>query len=115
MSLYELTHRLKSSIDELHDRYLRESGPVDRSDHEFFEKVKEETTPYFSLVQEWFEVAEPFVKNREVSVHPNQIQSTNENIEMLILHSYYLDVEKNRYKDLYQSSHYVLDMVLDNL
>ncbi|SDI98869.1 DUF1798 family protein [Salimicrobium halophilum] len=115
MDLQQSTIQLKEAIDTLHDRYLAHSEPADRTDHEFFEKVKRETTPHFTLAQEWFEQAEVFVKSREVSVHPNQIQSTHENIEMLILHSYYLDVDKNRYKNLYNSSHYVLDMVLDNL
>ncbi|SDX72653.1 DUF1798 family protein [Salimicrobium album] len=115
MSLQKRTRTLKESLDELHERYTSHTGPVDRTDHEFFEKVKNETAPYFELVQDWYEEVEPFVKERDVTVHPNQIKSTHENIEMLILHSYYLDVDKNRYKDLHQSSHYVLDMVLDNL
>ncbi|WP_347860502.1 DUF1798 family protein [Salimicrobium sp. PL1-032A] len=115
LDLEQTTNQLKETIDSLHDRYLEQSEPVDRTDHAFFEKVKKETAPHFELTKKWFEEAEVFVKDREVSVHPNQVQSTYENIEMLILHSYYLDIDKNRYKDLYHSSHYVLDMVLDNL
>ncbi|MFG6148729.1 DUF1798 family protein [Halobacillus sp. B23F22_1] len=115
MTLRELTNKIKELIDQRHETFLRSEGPIDKKDHAFFNKVKEETKPMFELTQDWLKEAELFVKNRGVSVHPNQVKSTHENIEMLILHSYYLDVDKKRFKELHQSSHYVLDMVLTDL
>ncbi|MFC7320659.1 YppE family protein [Halobacillus campisalis] len=115
MSIKSLTMNLKELIDERLEKYLITEGPIDKKDHNFFEKVKTETAPMFSLANEWLGEAEQFVKNRGVSVHPNQVKSTHENIEMLVLHSYYLDVEKKRFKELHQSSHYVLDMILDDI
>ncbi|UOQ46460.1 YppE family protein [Halobacillus salinarum] len=113
--LEENTQQLKQLIDRLHEQFINTTGPIDKKDHEFFERVKSETKPYFEWNQTWREQAEEFVKARDVRVHPNQIKSTHENIEMLILHSYYLDVQRKRYKELFQSAHYVLDMILADL
>ncbi|MGP4067849.1 YppE family protein [Halobacillus sp. B29] len=115
MSLEEHTKDLKQLIDRLHTQFLETEGPVDKKNHAFFEKVKKETSPMFDLNSRWSEEAEEYVKNRGASVHPNQIKSTNENIEMIILHSYYVDVHRKRFKELYQSVHYVLDMILSDI
>ncbi|QAS50817.1 YppE family protein [Halobacillus litoralis] len=115
MSLKTNTEKIKQLIDRLHGRFLNTEGPVDKKSHEFFNKVKEDTAPMFELTQTWMEEAEEFVKSRKANVHPNQVKSTHENLEMIILHSYYLDIPMKRYKELYQSSHYVLDMILDDL
>ncbi|MGP4075287.1 YppE family protein [Halobacillus sp. K22] len=115
MGLEQHTKDLKQLIDQLHIQFLETEGPVDKKNHAFFKKVKEETSPMFELNSRWSEEAEEYVKNRRASVHPNQIKSTNENIEMIILHSYYVDVHRKRFKELYQSVHYVLDMILNDM
>ncbi|ELK45298.1 YppE family protein [Halobacillus sp. ACCC02827] len=115
MSIRTYTEEMKEMIDQLHQKFLNTEGPVDRRSHEFFQMVKKETAPLFDLTSNWMAAAEAFVKNRNSSVHPNQVKSTHENVEMIILHSYYLDVERKRYKELYQSSHYVLDMLLSDM
>ncbi|TGB04566.1 DUF1798 family protein [Halobacillus salinus] len=115
MELQRETEQLKQIIEERHKLFINSEGPVDKTDRELFERVKEETKPMFDLNNSWLENAEVFVKNRHTSVHPNQVKSTHENIEMIILHSYYLDVHRKRFKELYQSVHYVLDMILDDI
>ncbi|CDQ19537.1 protein of unknown function [Halobacillus karajensis] len=115
MGLKENTKELKRVIDRCHHCFLTTEGPVDKKSYEFFNKVKEETSPLFELNNTWLGEAEAFVKDRKTNVHPNQVKSTHENIEMLILHSYYLDVHRKRFKELYQSVHYVLDMILNDL
>ncbi|MCA0970385.1 YppE family protein [Halobacillus litoralis] len=115
MSLEQDTRDLKQLMDERHRMFVESEGPVDKSDRDFFERVKKETSSMFALNTQWFEKAGGFVKNRHTSVHPNQVQSTHENIEMIILHSYYLDVHLKRFKELYQSVHYVLDMMLNDI
>ncbi|WP_173916334.1 DUF1798 family protein [Halobacillus sp. Marseille-Q1614] len=115
MSVLELTNELKKLIDDRHEKFINTEGPIDKKDYEFFNRVKEETKPMFELAEDWLMAAEEFVKKRDVRVHPNQVKSTHENVEMLILHSYYLDVERKRFKELHQSSHYVLDMILADI
>ncbi|MBM7552505.1 DUF1798 family protein [Thalassobacillus pellis] len=113
--LYAQTMELKRLSDHLAERYAAGEGPVDRKDHDFFQMVKKETMPLFEKNDKWLDTASAFVKDREVKVHPNQVQSTHENIELLILHSFYLDVKKKRYNELHHSVHYVLDMILTSL
>lgn len=115
MSLKKNTEEMKRLIDRQHLRFLNTEGPIDKKSYEFFNQVKKETKPMFQLNHSWMEDAEAFVKNRKANVHPNQVKSTHENMEMIILHSYYLDVQLKRFKELYQSSHYVLDMILSDI
>lgn len=115
MSLQGLTEEIKQLIDQRHRHYIEAEGPINKSDRDYFNQVKKETIPMFELNNVWRDEAEIFVKDRKASVHPNQIKSTHENIEMIILHSYYLDVDKKRFKELHQSSHYVLNMILNDL
>ncbi|ARI77287.1 YppE family protein [Halobacillus mangrovi] len=115
MSLKQHTEELKQLIDQRHIQFVETEGPIDKKDHSFFDKVKKETKPMFNLNNTWRDEAETFVKNRKAKVHPNQVKSTHENIEMIILHSYYLDIHRKRFKELFQSAHYVLDMILDDL
>ncbi|RWZ60303.1 DUF1798 family protein [Halobacillus fulvus] len=115
MSLQLYTEQLKKIIEERHEHFISHEGPVNKSDRDFFQKVKSETSDMFELNNKWRDEAEIFVKDRETSVHPNQVKSTHENIEMIILHSYYLDIHRKRFKELYQSAHYVMDMVLSDI
>ncbi|MFG6118417.1 MULTISPECIES: DUF1798 family protein [Thalassobacillus] len=112
--LVELTEQVKDMIEELRIKYEKETEPVDKNDHDFFQKVKTETKSMFQLNDKWLAAAEDFVKDKHVNVHPNQVKSTHENVELLILHSYYIDVKKKRYKELNRSVHYVMDMLLED-
>ncbi|WP_028782997.1 DUF1798 family protein [Thalassobacillus devorans] len=112
--LNELTIQIKDMVEKLRTRYEAQEGPADRNDHEFFQKVKTETAPMFQLNDKWLETAEEFVKDKQVNVHPNQVKSTHENVELLILHSYYIDVKKKRYQELNHSVHYVMDMLMND-
>ncbi len=111
MKLFELTLELEKTLDELKEYYLTHERPENKRDMAFFEYVKERTNPIFIKIDLWFELASKFVQNREVNVHPSQIQSTEENYKLILLHSYYVDVRKKRYMELFQSISYVFDLV----
>lgn len=81
----------------------------------FFLKMKEETAPIYQLLEQWEEEALRLIKERCMSVHPHQVMSTKENIEMILLHSYYIDVRRKRYMELQQSSQYICDQILRDL
>ncbi|WP_181348326.1 DUF1798 family protein [Thalassobacillus sp. CUG 92003] len=110
--IQQLSWNIKELVDDLHERFIQAEEAVDKKDREFFERVKVETKPMFELAKDWLSQAEEFVKRRDVNVHPTQVQSTYENVEMLILHGYYADVPKKRFKEMYRSVHYVVDMIL---
>jgi len=115
MQLKLQTKQLKKYLDILKHKFEENNPPEHISDKDFFLKMKEETAPIYALLEEWEEEALTFVKNRLVNVHPQQIISTKENIELIILHSYYIDARKRRYMELNQSSHYIFNQILNEI
>lgn len=108
-------NELEEELKTLKGYYLSHEKPEHKRDPEFFAYVKEQTEPVFDIVDKWHEEALAFVKNREVQVHPQQVESTEENIKLLLLHSYYIDVRKKRYMELHQSVLYVFDLLKNDL
>ncbi|SFL85712.1 protein of unknown function [Gracilibacillus orientalis] len=109
MLLLTYIEELEKELLRLKEYYLAHERPENKRDPEFFAFVKENTEPIFEKVDHWNEEALNFVKNRNVKVHPQQVESTEENIKLLLLHSYYVDVKRKRYMELYQSVLYVFD------
>ncbi|WP_113866275.1 DUF1798 family protein [Paraliobacillus ryukyuensis] len=115
MSVKELTFELKEKLAKLKTNYYQQEKPEYRRDPEFFNLVKEETLPVFQLAEKWSEETAKKVKERELRIHPQQVASTKENVELLLMHSYYIDVKETRYMNLYNSVQYVLDIILEDL
>lgn len=115
MELILQTELLKNHLDQLKEVFEANQPPESIRDKHFFLQMKESTKPIYDLLEEWEEKALAFVKDRKVNVHPHQIVSTRENMELLILHSYYVDVRKRRYMELNHSSHYILDQLSRDL
>ena len=115
MSLTEQTIQLKKHLSELKNTFEANKPPEDRRDKPFFLKVKEETLPIYQLLEEWEASALKIVKERKVTVHPHQITSTKENMELILMHSYYIDVRRKRYMELYNSILYIFDQLLREL
>ena len=115
MDLKQLTIQLRSEIEGLKTNYLQQEKPENKRDKTFFLYVKEKTTPVFQLIEEWEKLAASHVKNRAVNVHPQQVVSTKENLDLILMHSYYIDVKRKRYMELYQSVNYVFDLLLEDL
>ncbi|MFP7493821.1 DUF1798 family protein [Terribacillus saccharophilus] len=107
--------QLSDLLLRLKQRYLSEEPPSDKHDKAFFEMVKDETGPMYQLLQMWHQAAADFVQQRDVTVHPQQIQSTEENVHLIILHSYYIDIRSERYMDYHQSIGYVLQLLDENM
>ncbi|PAD39484.1 hypothetical protein CHH53_06050 [Terribacillus sp. 7520-G] len=102
-------------LTRLKNRFLTEEPPSDKHDRAFFDLVKRETEPMYELLQKWHHSAADFVQQRDVSVHPQQIQSTEENVHLIILHSYYIDIRSERYMDYHQSIGYVIQLLDEDL
>ncbi|GAB2574817.1 DUF1798 family protein [Gracilibacillus alcaliphilus] len=111
MKLVTYTNTIEKALAQLKQQYLTHKRPDNRRDPQFFELVKKETDPLFELVDKWYIEATNFVKNRDVRIHPQQIASTEENIKLLLLHSFYIDTPKSRYMELYQSVLYVFSLI----
>ncbi|GIO22655.1 YppE family protein [Oceanobacillus sp. J11TS1] len=115
MNLIEKTKKLNYDLETLRHRFENSEAPSDRKDRTFFNMVKEKTSPIYDLLESWEADALAAVKERKAAVHPNQIQSTRENMELLLMHSFYLDVRRKRYIELYTSIRYVFDLLLDTI
>lgn len=115
MDLHIKTKLFKDHADKLKERYEENKPPENKKDREFFLMVKEYTAPIYKLLEEWEEETLAVVKERKVNVHPHQVTSTRENMELLIMHSFYIDAKRKRYMELNHSVHYVLDQLLSDL
>lgn len=115
MELKFQTELLKQHLDQLKSMYEANEPPQSVNDKLFFLRMKESTAPIYNLLEEWEEQALAFVKKRKINIHPHQIKSTKENMELIILHSYYVDTRRKRYMELNHSSHYIFDQLLRDL
>lgn len=115
MNLETQTRQLKQELHYLKGRYEENVPPEDRRDKKFFQMVKEYATPIHTTLEEWEESTLEIVKAREVNIHPQQVTSTRENMELLLMHSFYIDVKRKRYMELNHSAHYVFDQLLNDL
>ncbi|MFB1098805.1 DUF1798 family protein [Terribacillus sp. JSM ZJ617] len=107
--------QLSDLMARLKERFLTHEPPSEKHDKAFFEMVKKETEPMYLLLRKWHQAAEEFVQQREVSVHPQQVKSTEENVHLIILHSYYIDIKSERYMDYHQSIGYVIQLLDEDL
>lgn len=115
LDLKDKSMELIKHFDILKVQYLNNEAPEDKKSKEFFARVKQETTPIYRLIGEWGEEARIFVQQREVNVHPQQVVSTSENMELLLMHSYYIDVKRKRYMELNHSVHFVMDQLIADI
>ncbi|WP_430785616.1 DUF1798 family protein [Virgibacillus flavescens] len=115
MKLKEQTIKLKKHLQELKDNYERNDPPENKKDINFFTMVKTNTAPVYTLLEQWESDALEIVKQRKVNVHPHQITSTRENMELLLMHSYYIDAKRKRYMELNHSVLFIFDQLLREL
>jgi len=113
--LKDKTYKLMEELDTLKEYYLSHEPPDSKNDKHFFLMVKKQTKATYQLLEDWEEVALRLVKERKVNVHPQQITSTRENMELLLLHSYYVDVKRKRYMEMNHSILYVFNQLLRDL
>src|SRR5690625_3488570 len=112
--LYGLTNTLISKLEHLKDVFYKQNDSTEDK-QVYFQYVKEETTPIFDLLAEWEEEALSFIKERKGYVHFKQIIATKENMELIILHSYYKDIRKRRYMEYHSSCLYVFNQLKEEI
>src|SRR5699024_12649647 len=107
--LIDQTYKLKDELDRLKDYYLTHEPPESKNDKPFFMMVKETLEPIYQALEKWEEDALHSAKQRQTNVHPQQITSTKENMDMLLMHSYYIYVKLTRKIEL--NNHISYDIV----
>ncbi|SEN44351.1 protein of unknown function [Amphibacillus marinus] len=113
--LMEITIQLEAAKDILKQHFLTSEQPEEKKDPVFFDFVKKKTEPLFDQIECWEEEALRLAKNREISVHPQLIQSTRENFELILMHSFYIDVKLQRYMELHQAIDYVFLLIKNDI
>lgn len=89
----------------------RDEKEVERS-RSYFSHVKSETETLFNLIDTWEEEATILVENKELSIFKEQITATKENMQALIMHSYYKDVRKRQYMEIIQACDYIFSQCM---
>ena len=77
--------------------------------------MKQEVDPVLDLLDEWEQGSLKLIDNGATSLHPQQIDSTRENMRTLLLHSYYKDVRKRRFMEMYKSCYYIFKQLKKEL
>lgn len=112
--LYYYTEKLLEEVNQCQDRFL--SGEKPEKNRAFFEEIRKEADATFQLLDGWVEQATIVVEQKEIKVlHLQQIEATKENVESLVLHSYYKDTRKRRFIEIYKSCYYIFAQVLNEL
>ncbi|RYG73579.1 DUF1798 family protein [Lentibacillus lipolyticus] len=115
MELLQQTQQFQQHLNKLEQIYNANNPPESKKDKEFFQMVKTYTEPIYNLLTDWEDNALYAVKQRQVNLHPQQVTSTKENMELLMMHSFYVDVKRKRYMELNHSIHFILDKLLADL
>lgn len=115
MDLKDITEELLRNLTTLKIQYEKNTAPENKKDKAYFEYVKKETTPIFDRLEKWEKEALTMTKERKINVHPQQIASTKENMELLLMHSFYMDVRRKRYMELYKSIRFIFDQIIEEL
>lgn len=109
----DITDELLRYLDISRERFLSNEKPDEN--REFFLKVKEEADPVFDMLDEWEEGSLKLASAGTTELHPQQIDSTKENMRTLLLHSYYRDVRKRRFMEMYKSCYYIFNQLKKEL
>jgi len=110
-TLHKQTNLLISELNYIKDIF--ENDELVKENRDYFSYVKQETTPIFDLLESWENKSINYLKEgHKSSIHPKQIVATKENMELLLLHSYYKDLRKRRYMEYYRSCLYVFNQLL---
>ncbi|MGM8213939.1 DUF1798 family protein [Bacillaceae bacterium W0354] len=107
-----LTYEFKDKIiTKIYDQYFN-GRKFDRKNYDDFYQMKNETKELFDKIDLWDEMANKNV--HRIPLFPNQIKNTVDNLEIMVLHSYFHDVRKKRFIELHQSVLYNLDLILND-
>lgn len=104
------TDALMQAAEAAKERFVEGEKPA--KERAFFMQVKEETDPIFNILDEWAALAMTLSEVNDIALYPQQIEATKENMQSLLLHSYYKDTRKRRFMEIYKSCYYIFAQLL---
>ncbi|WP_226666821.1 DUF1798 family protein [Metabacillus litoralis] len=116
MNLIMLSRELLLLLEDCKKRFELLKEKPEKTEDLFFREVK----PAFDLasekIKDWKPEADQWVKiNKPKYIHSAQIDSTIDNIEQVVLQSFYKDINKQRFNNLHNSVEYVLKSILNEI
>lgn len=110
----QLTETLILQLDDLHEHFKKRDD-IDTNTEQYFSYVKSELNDKFLLLEDWYRLTHEKIKNGQLNVPETMLESTKDNMEQLMLHSYYFDVRIRRYNEIKKSCLYVYHTILDEI
>jgi site-specific DNA-adenine methylase len=114
----DLVNLTKVLLEKVEESILRLESLKEKEDYEpdFFGEVKPYADGVHSTIDKWRELALIWIeKENPKYLYKLQIDTAIENIELLIVQSFYKDTRGKRAKEMYQSIVYTLTSINDQI
>ncbi|WP_175639685.1 DUF1798 family protein [Metabacillus schmidteae] len=107
---------LLQCLTECKQRFESFQKKPEKTDAYFYEQVK----PTFELVKDkadvWEQLASEWIKKKRPKyIHQSQIDSARENLEQVVLQSFYKDINNQRFHNMHHSVEYLLNTIIDQI
>lgn len=116
INLIKSSQHLLELLQESKERFKSFQEKPEKSEAYFYNQVK----PNFEMMKDksnvWEQLALEWIKKEKPKyIHPSQIESAVENVEQVILQSFYKDINKQRFNNLHHSVEYLLNNIMNEI
>lgn len=116
MNLIMSSRAILLILEDCKQRFESIKQKPEKTEELFYQDVKPTFELILNKVEIWKPLAEDWVKvNKPKYIHSAQIESTIDNIEQIVLQSFYKDINKQRFHNLYNSVEYVMSSILNEI
>jgi len=112
--IIKLTYTLIEYVARLESKFNDKTIEARQRD-EFFTYVKNNSKEIFAILDEWVNLLSELNEQGNSVINQAIIESTKDNMNALIMHSYYKDVRRRRYMEINRSCIYTYQSVLKEL
>src|SRR5690625_219055 len=109
--MYRLTKDLISRLDYLQTLFDDKTRDINHSEP-YFRFVKEDSQEVFKTLNQWEKLVLDAIDSGSISIPQQLIESTIDNMNAFIMHSYYQDIRRRKYIEMKKSCLYVFHLVL---
>ncbi|MCH1624703.1 YppE family protein [Fredinandcohnia quinoae] len=110
----ELIAKTTILIERCNQSLIRMEDVKKNTDYEadFYNEVKPYVDEVMEIADRWMQLANDWIeKEKPKHLHPNQIDATHENIQLISIQGFYKDTKARRFKAMYESIMYVLESI----
>ena len=113
MELIISSKQLLELMDDCKARFEGRNQKPEKTESLFYNEVRPMYESVMNLAKNWKPLAEAWlVENKPKYIHKAQIESTIENIEQVVLQSFYKDINNQRFHNLHHSVEYIITSIL---